>query len=201
MMKRILYIALLAVAALATAGCDDQEDMFTKQQEGIVRYLTSTRRLIAEEEVGNVIEDNPAFYTAYGRELYRHIPTYYNEGRDALVEVVPGSRITIDFDAFVFDNSEPSLSSCYWSNTAKTIGTLEASNPHAKLDWEVAPLALTVGETSMIEGLREALVGCREQDSVQIYMTYKKAYGKKLVGTVPKYSAVAWYIKILSVEQ
>ncbi len=200
-MKRLFGIAVFALAFLC--GCGDDEDVFTKQQTDIVRYLTSTRRLIPESEVENVIENNPAFYTEFGRSIYRYITTYYNTDREEWSEVEQGSTVDLLFDAYVFGSSEPSLREVYWSNVASTISALESQsvNPIAHLDWSTEPLTVTVGSTKMIKGLEQALVGCRDQDSVQIYMTYNMAYGKSLVGTVPKNSSVAWYIKILRVTK
>ncbi len=200
-MKKVWHIAFAAVAALLAVGCEDDVDFFTRQQDSIVRYLTSSRRLIAEEERGDVIEENPAFYTSFERMTYRHIPTYYDEGRDALPQVDMGKKLELTFDAFVFSGSEPQLSACYWSNSTKTIEALKtAGNDFADLEWSTEPLVVTLGETPLIAGLERGLVGCREKDSVQIYMTYKTAYGKELLGTVPKQSPVAWYVKILSVK-
>lgn len=200
-MKRLLGIAIFALAFLC--GCGDDEDVFTSQQTDILRYLTSTRRLIPETEIENVIEDNPAFYTEFGRSAYRYITTYYDADREEWSEVEPGSTVDLLFDAYVFGSSEPSLREVYWSNVGSTISALESQsvNPIARLDWSTEPLTVTVGATKMIKGLEQALVGCRDQDSVQIYMTYNMAYGKNLVGTVPKNSSVAWYIKILRVTK
>ena len=49
-MKRLIY-AVMVMGALLTSGCNKDEDMLTKQKDAIVRYLTSSRRLVAEEEV------------------------------------------------------------------------------------------------------------------------------------------------------
>ncbi len=202
-MKKVLGIAILAVVAPLFCGCDDKEYVFTSQQTAIVRYLTSTRRLIAEAEVGDVVEDNPAFYTEHGRSAYRHIPNYYTAGREELAEIEHGDKVAISFDAYIFSGSEPAVSSVYWSNNAATIDRLVAisGNLLAKPDWSTEPLEITIGKTKVIRGVEQALVGCREQDSVQIYMTYNMAYGDKLVGIVPKHSSVAWYIKILNVTK
>ena len=144
-----------------------------------------------------------AFYTEFGRSTYRYITTYYNTDREEWSEVEHGSTVDLLFDAYVFGSSEPSLREVYWSNVGSTISALESQsvNPIAHLDWSTEPLTVTVGSTKMIKGLEQALVGCRDQDSVQIYMTYNMAYGKSLVGTVPKNSSVAWYIKILRVTK
>ena len=71
----------------------------------------------------------------------------------------------------------------------------------SKLEWSIEPLKVTLGETDMIEGLELALEGCREKDSVQVYMTSNLAYGRKNLGSVPKNSMVAWYMKIEKVTK
>ena len=199
-MKRLFYIAL-CVAALLCVGCNEEEDIFTPQKEAIIRYLTSSRRMVAESEVGSVIEENPSFYTQFGQSVYRHIPTYYNSDREEWSEVEPGSTVSIAFNAYVFSGSEPNIDDVYWSNIPKTISEVESAsrNPYADLSWSEEPLTITLGQTRTIRGLEEALVGCHDQDSVQVYMTYNAAYGGAEVGIVPKNSSVAWYIKILSV--
>ena len=201
-MKKALCIAIASLGLFA-AGCNEGEDTLTTQQTAIVRYLTSTRRMVSLAEVGDVIEDNPPFYTEHGRSAYRHIANYYDAGRDNRTEVVPGSTVEIHFNAYVFNGSEPSLTSVYWSNIPATIRSLEAgyANPYDDLAWSTEPLVIKLGSTNVIKGLEESLVGCRDKDSVQIYMTYNLAYGKKLLGTVPKNSSVAWYIKILNVTK
>ena len=69
------------------------------------------------------------------------------------------------------------------------------------LDWSTEPLAIKLGSTEILEGLELALPGCREADSVQVYMSSNLAYGKKLIGVVPKNSMVAWYMKIEKVTK
>ena len=199
-MKR--FFGIMLPLAFLLSSCAESEDVYTTQQSTIVQYLTSTRRLISADEVGDVIEDNPAFYTVHGRSAYRYIPTYYDEGRDERAEVVWGSTVEIMFDAYVFSGSEPSTSNIYWSNIPETISDLgsDSVNPNAQLAWSTDPLVVKLGETKVIEGIEQALPGCRDQDSVQVYMTYNMAYGDRLVGTVPKKSSVAWYMKILSVN-
>lgn len=203
-MKQILGIAITALFALGTfGGCSDGEDIFTSQQTAIERYLTSTRGLVNETTIGDLIENNPAFYTQIGRSVYRHIPNYYDASRDTATAIERGDSVRLRFDAYVFSGSEPTISDVYWSNIATTINKLssEGGNSLAQLEWSTEPLAVKVGSTNMIGGLERGLIGCCAQDSVQIYMTYDMAYGKRLVGTVPKNSSVAWYIKILNVTK
>lgn len=199
-MKR--FLGIVFASAFILSSCAESEDVYTTQQSYIVQYLTSTRRLISSDEIDDVIEENPAFYTVHGQSAYRYIPTYYETGRDERAEVTWGSTVEIIFDAYVFSGSEPTSSNIYWSNIPETISDLESDsvNPYAQLAWSTDPLVIKLGETKVIEGLEQTLAGCRDRDSVQVYMTYNMAYGDRLIGTVPKKSSVAWYMKILSVN-
>ena len=199
-MKRLIYMTM-GVAALFLGGCNNDVDMLTSQKDAIVKYLTSSRRLIAQEEIGSVIEENPAFYTAFDQSVYRHITNYYAADRNEWAEVDEKSTIVINFNAYTFTGSEPNMQSIYWSNIPTTISSIEASNNHQydKLIWEDKPMTIQLGRGHTIKGLETALIGCRDQDSVQVYMTSNVAYGKQLIGSVPKNSSVAWYIKILNV--
>lgn len=202
-MKRLAYISFAVLAVVLLCGCKQESDTFDKQKSSIENYLKSFRKMIPEEEVGTVIEENPLFYNTFGRSAYRHITNYYATDRSQWSEVKKGSIVDIRFNAYIFSGSEPQLSSAYWSNIPATITAVEqaSKNQYADLIWSEEPLSFRVGDGKVIKGLDEALIGCRDQDSVQVYMTYTMAYGNGLVGTVPKFSAVAWYMKILSVSE
>ncbi len=195
--KRLLMI--LTLVLLLFVGCD-HEDLLLSERDKIEKYLTSSRGMVAEADLGSVIEDNPAFYSVFGRYAYRHIVNYYDAGRENLAEVKMGDELELRFNAYTFTGSEPSLSALYWSNVEEQILKLQQQSD-SKLEWSIEPLKVTLGETDMIEGLELALEGCREKDSVQVYMTSNLAYGRKNLGSVPKNSMVAWYMKIEKVTK
>ena len=195
-MKKILTILFLLIFA---AGCQ-QEDTLLSEREKIEKYLTSSRRMVIEEEVGNVIQENPPFYNVFGRYAYRHIVNYYDADRDSRAVVEWGDRVEIRFDAYTFTGSEPTIANLYWSNIHETILEV-AERSNYTLDWSEEPLAIDLGTTEIIEGLERTLPGCREADSVQVYISSNLAYGKKLIGVVPKNSMVAWYMKIEKVTK
>ena len=201
-MKRGLYCIILVMAALM-CGCTKDEDMLTKQKDSIVKYLTSTRRMVDEQEVSGVLQENPAFYTNFNNSSYRHIVNFYEPNRQEWVEVEPNSVIDIQFNAYTFTGSEPQVKDMYWSNIQASISAVEASNNHTydKLIRSTDPLTVRLGRGEVLSGLEAALVGCRDQDSVQVYITSNAAYGKHAIGSVAKNSSVAWYIKILSVSK
>ena len=192
------FLAILFLLPLLV-GCA-QEDTLLSERDKIEKYLTSSRRMVEKSEVGNVIEDNPAFYEIFGRYAYRHIVNYYDEGREDKPVVEWGDKVEIRFDAYTFTGSEPAISNLYWSNIHETIVDVGDKSNYT-LDWSEEPLTIVLGQTEILEGLELTLPGCHEADSVQVYMTSNLAYGKKLIGVVPKNSMVAWYMKIEKVTK
>ena len=190
-MKKFLII-LLALPILV--GCKEEDSLLT-QRDQIEKFLTSSRRMVAEQDLGNVIEENPAFYTVFSRYAYRHIVNYYDAEREDRPVVNWGDRLELRFNAYTFSGSEPSNSNIYWSNIAEIIDNLGDKSTDT-LDWSTEPLSVTLGSTAILEGLEHILPGCHEADSVQVFMTSNLAYGKNLTGVVPKNSMIAWYLKI-----
>jgi hypothetical protein len=195
-MKKFLTILFLLAFA---AGCD-KEDLLLSERDKIEKYLTSSRGMVIETEVGNVIQENPPFYNVFGRYAYRHIVNYYEEGREERPTVEWGDNLQIRFNAYTFSGSEPSTTAIYWSNVPEVIIQLGNKSSNT-LDWPTEPLTIKLGTTRILEGLEHTLPGCHEADSVQVYMTSNFAYGKELIGVVPKNSMVAWYMKIEKVTK
>ena len=195
-MKKFLTILFLLPLL---ASCSNEDTLLTERDK-IEKYLTSNRHMVAEENRGDVIQSEPAFFSTFGRFAYRHIVNYYEEGREDRPIVEWGDKLQIRFTAYTFTGSEPSTSAIYWSNDPEVIDQLGKKSGNT-LDWSSEPLHLTLGTTEIIEGLERVLPGCHEVDSVQVYMTSNLAYGKHLVGVVPKMSMLAWYIRIEKVTK
>ena len=192
------FFAILFLLPLLVS-CE-QEDTLLSERDKIEKYLTSSRHMVNKSEVGDVIEENPAFYEIFGRYAYRHIVNYYDEGREDKPAIAWGDKVEIRFDAYTFTGSEPNVSNLYWSNIHETIVEVGDKSNYT-LDWSEEPLTIVLGQTEILEGLELTLPGCHEADSVQVYMTSNLAYGKKLIGVVPKNSMVAWYMKIEKVTK
>jgi hypothetical protein len=176
-----------------------QEDILLSERDKIIKYLEG-RRIVAEEELADVIEEEPAFYQIFDRYAFRHIVNYYDADRETKPEVEWGDRLEIRFNAYTFTGSEPSSQSIYLSNVPEMIEQLGKKSGNTLL-WSSEPLNIELGKTAILSGLEHTLPGCREADSVQIYMTSNHAYGKQLIGNVPKNSMIAWYIKIEKVTK
>ena len=177
-------------------GCKSkEEEIILSERDKIEKFLTSTRRLIAEENLSNTLDENPRFYSTFGRYAYRHIVNYYDANRATKPVVNWGDKIEIRFNAYTFTGSEPSTSAIYWSNIPAIIEQLGKKSDNT-LDWSREPLQITLGTTQLLKGLELTLPGCHEADSVQVFMTSKLAYGDEIINVVPKNSMVAWYMKI-----
>lgn len=204
-MKLIRNIATITVVvmALITVGCNNDTDtVLTSQQTGIERYLTGSHqpRLIVEDEIGSSLDEHPQFYTRWGQNIYRYIATYYDEGREGRDEVRNGSTIEMIYTAYLFNNSAPTVNDMFATNDAESLQKLVDAGLDAEYEWTTEPMRVKIGSSKLLKGLETALKGCREGDSVEIYLTYEAAYGKHYIGEVPSKSAVVWFIDIVSVE-
>ena len=195
-MKKFLTILLLLPLLV---GCKEEDTLLT-ERDNIEKYLTSSRQMVAEENIGDVIEENPPFYNIFGRYAYRHIVNYYEAGREDKPIVEWGDLLHIRFKAYTFSGSEPATSAIYWSNVQEVITELGEKSDNT-LNWPTEPLTIRLGTTHILEGLERTLPGCHEADSVQVYMTSDLAYGKELIGVIPKNSMVAWYMRIEKVTK
>lgn len=195
-MKKLLTI-LLALPLLV--GCSN-EDTLLSERDKIEKFLTSSRRMVPEAELDNTIEEEPKFFSTFGRYAYRYIVNYYDAERENRPAVEWGDRLEIRFNAYTFSGSEPSNTAIYWSNVPEIISQL-GNKSTGTLDWSTEPLTVVLGKTEILDGLELTLPGCHEADSVQVFMTSSLAYGKRLVGNVPKNSMVAWYMKIEKVTK
>jgi FKBP-type peptidyl-prolyl cis-trans isomerase 2 len=65
--------------------------------------------------------------------------------------------------------------------------------------WKTDPVIVKLGDTNIIKGVEQSLLGCREGDRVEVYMTLETAYESEAVGIVPNNSSVVWIFTITSV--
>ena len=200
-MTRYKLTGLLA-ALLLLAGCSQEEETLPNQRNSIVSFLTSTHapQLISEEAVAESPDENPPFYTAKGNTVYRYISNYDDSGRASRAEVKSGSRVSITFRAYVFSMRNITDSDMpFFTNDPD----LEQALYEAGLTpgvWKFEPMELTLGQSGIIKGLELALLGCRQGDEVECYMTYNMAYGDTNFATIPRESAVAIFFTVNGVD-
>lgn len=202
-------------------SCSNEEDILPQQQEKIVSYLTSkhTPLLLSEQDAAQSLDNDPPYYSTFGNTTYRYIADIYNADRLTRPEVSEGCRLDLTFSLYDFTPyTTPKPAECIYSNDTTVINRLVESglNPRYWVEYDAngepirdefgqfVPIGQTllIGGGATISGLQEALVGCREQDEVELYMTYNQAYGEKLiVGLMTKECPVAFFCRINKVTK
>ena len=208
-MDRLFTCIFAAVVLLA--GCSDEEDILPTQKTKIISYLTGTHvpKLVAVEELEEGSE--LPYYTTAGNSVYVYIEDRNNPDRENRAEVRSTSKVTITFRAYVFNyanivTSGPSgtaLTLPFYSNDPELKDALENSESGPGLTpgaWSFEPLEIDMNRGGIIKGLYDALLGCREGDYVESYMTYNMAYGDINFSTIPTESPIAYFFTVNSVE-
>lgn len=198
-MKRLSAI-LLALPLVLCGACSEEEETLPQQRERIVSYLTATHSptLVDESEVDT--ESQQAFYTTSGNTVYRYIDNYYDPARPGRTEVTASSKVTITFRAYVFN----------FANITDSTFPFYSNDPLLKSAYEemgltsgarsFEPLQIDMRSGNIIKGLRLALLGCRQGDEVEAYMTYNMAYGDTNFSTIARESPLAWFFTVDAVE-
>lgn len=196
--KLRLMMAVFAAMCLALAvGCSDEDEQISSQRSDIVRFLTSTHvpRLVAEEDKESSLEAEPPFYEKLNQDLYRYVANYYDSNRSSRTMVDKGDQVSLTYTAYIFRGGMPRVDNVYISNDTAVISQLKQAGLNTEY-WSAEPLVVTLGESNIIKGVSQSLVGCRQGDQVEVYMTFEEAYEDKVVGIVPHKSAVAWFYTI-----
>ena len=197
-MKRLSAI-LLALPLVLCVACSEEEEALPRQRERIVSYLTSTHvpTLVSESEVD--AESQQAFYTTSGSTVYRYIANYYDPARPGRTEVTASSKVTITFRAYVFNFANITDSTFpFYSNDPLLRSAYEEMGLTSGA-WSFEPLRIDM-RGDIIKGLRLALLGCRQGDEVEAYMTYNMAYDDTNFSTIPRESPLAWFFTVDAVE-
>ena len=173
-MSKIRFHILLA-ALLVVTGCGEDDKVLPEQQQQFESFLSGSHqpRLVTEQEAMSSDEDLD-FYSTFGRWSYRYIYHYYDSERQTRPEAEIGDEVDLVFWAYLFENTK------YWS---------------------FEPRPVRVGGGSFVEGVELSLPGCREKDTVEVYMTYNMAYGDALINFIPEQSPIAVFYTIDSVRK
>ena len=215
-MNRFAILLPALAGALLAAGCAEEEDVLGRQKTAVVSCLERTHqpRLIPEEDYEP--ESRAAVYATLDNAVYRYIDvdTYYDPDRGNWPEVTEESWVTLTFTAYLFTNTvirglpdggltESNIASVtqpFYTNdpSFESYFQLVGLTPGA---WDFGPLTVDMRNPGIIKGLRLALLGCREGDRAEAYMTYNMAYGDKtFVYFIPRQSPIAVFFSVDKVE-
>lgn len=199
-MKRLLVILLVALPVLF-GGCSQEEDTLSGQREKLVSYLERSHSPALVIDTSLEEGSQLPYYTVSGNTVYRYIKNAYDPDRGNKPEVGANSVVTITFRAYVFDYANITDTTFpFWSNDP----LLESAYEKLGLTvgqggWTFEPLRVEM-RGDILKGLRLALLGCRQGDDVEAYMTFNMAYGDAYFSTIPRESPVAWFFTVDAVE-
>lgn len=192
------WLVVVMTTALFISCSNETDTKLTTQQNSIEKYLQNTHqpRLIPESKISESLDENPEYYTQWGLDIFRYITTMYVEGRDNQPIISKGDKIEIIYAAYIFSNNKPSINDLFATNDSALIEELKKEGLNTSYEWSDEPIEVKVGGDDILPSLSTALVDCHEGDTVEIYLTYKQAYGKHYLGSVPSYSPQLWVITI-----
>lgn len=197
-MKKLL--AILIAFPLLLCACSDDEDTLPKQRDNIASFLKNVHKpsLVPESqaEPGSV-----NFYSTFGNTVFRYIPGIDNPDRENRTEVTRRSTVAITFRMYVLNTSSaiPDTRLPDFSNDPD----YRRRYVEAGLDvshWNFTPFVIDMAHDDILKGLYLALLGCRQGDAVEAYMTYNMAYGDAYFSIIPKESPVYIHFTVDDVE-
>ncbi len=202
-MNRVWSLLLIVAFSAILCGCSATEDDNLDQRDDIISYLESSHspKLISQSEVASSLDDEPAFYTTTGLTTFRYIEDFYNVERESKTTIKKGSKIEITMSLYDFtDMTTPSTSTILFSNDPDQIENLKLLSEWFTGEWSTDPMALTVGAGSLFGGVETLLVGCKEGDVLEFYMTFNETYGTSLIGVATEQAPLALFCEILTVN-
>lgn len=215
-MKKFFISLFVLVWGASAAGCAEEEDLFGRQKTAFVSFLERTHqpRLIPVEDYEE--GSRAALYQTLGDAVYRYIDIddYYDPERETRPEVTADSHVALTFRSYLFSNAaiqglpDGGLTESNFSRVTPPFYTNDpAYEPYLRMAgltpgaWNFEPLDVDMRRSGIIKGLYLALLGCREGDRVEAYMTYNMAYGDKTyMYFIPKQSPVAVFFSVDKVE-
>ena len=188
---------ILLVSLLVITGCADEDKVLPEQQRQFESFLTGSHqpRLVTEQEAMDS-QEQLDFYSTFGRWTYRYIYHYYDQERQTRPEVVIGDEVDLTFWVYVFENSAITKNTMpIFTNDGNWEEKLQKEGLNTKY-WSFEPRSVRVGAGSFVQGVDVTLPGCREKDTVEVYMTYTMAYDDALINIIPEQSPIAIFYTI-----
>ncbi len=200
-MRILSNILLLLGIALGTIGCNDTAEENLEQRDDIITYLTTSHSPTLIAWGTTSLDDEPKYYFTSGVATFMYISTYYDAERDTKTEIQKGSNITITFTLYDFESiTTPTITEVLYSNDGDIITKLVDDYGLNPQYWSSEPLSIKVGDGALFAGVESLMVGCREGDELEFYMTLDEAYGSDVIGLSTLEAPVAFFCEILTVN-
>lgn len=187
-MRIIRPLAIAGIITVLFTACGGSDsNAVSDQREAIIKFLETND--LEYEKTQNV---------------FRH---FGQRGEEQANTIKQGDRVEFYFELYPSRYSRASGSAnplapipttALYSNKAFIIDTLSKKGLDASF-WPDEIYNATVGSGDLIKGLNRGLEGCREGDSVLLFITSDLAYGKKPVVNLEENTAILYIVNIETV--
>ena len=183
MNRFISYIAAFAALMLGTSCVKEKlEQTYTNQESKIDSYIESKR------------------YT--NTEKTESLRVVYNGGSTRLVktegvgeELKAHGTLAIYYAGYVFTNGK-NANSLFITNHEETAKSAGWNLTDEKFEL----LQLNMGETELVEGLRQGLMGVKSGENCEILFSGKYGFGNTIIGIIPANSALLYELWVEAVS-
>ena len=188
MLQRKGYIALITAATMASCNAADDK-LIPDQQTAIVNFLTG--KGFEYDRAGGV---------------YRHIANADREGYNDADSIVVGDEVTFDFDAYTFSSGPGTMFYTSKPESISKMGLPFGSTDNGDVDaqaggWQLSPRRIRLGSDPLMGSIAVAMPGCRQGDSVALFITSDLAYNRKPMGPIPKDTPLVYVLNIRNVTK
>lgn len=104
------------------------------------------------------------------------------------------SSAVIDFAVYAFSSGSSGKGELYYTNRKDLID--EESLTDLEHYWPFEPQEISLSDSRLVKGVRLGLDGCRQGDSVQLFLVSRLGYGNKPLGLVPANTPLVWDIVV-----
>ncbi len=179
-MRKLRIWTFLLTATLACSSCikEKLEETYNKQEDQIDKYITSS------------LNRNETYTVTYNEGSSR-LTTLAGEGP----ELSPKGSVSFYYAGYTFSGSI-NASGLFGTNHQ---ATAESSNWNLT-DPDYSLMEINMGESDLLEGVRNGLIGVRAGEECEILFSGKYGFGNSTFGIIPAKSALAFKIWVVGVS-
>lgn len=144
------------------------------------------------ENIERFLESNNMDYTVQ-RGVYRHIGNSRREDYFSSPRVEPGNEVHFYVAGYRFERSR--MEPAFFSNKDFIIEELKEAGL-SDVYWQRDIMVARLGKSDLVKGIERGLPGCRQGDSVRMFMPSDLAFGENYISTLPLNSAVEYVLWI-----
>lgn len=179
-MKITIKTAVIIFACMVSSSCmkEKLEETYNKQEASIDKYISSA------------LNSNETYTVTYTNGASR-LTKVAGEGE----KLKTGGSVSFYYAGYTF-NGSISSSGLFVTNHQATA----ESEKFILTDADYSLYEITLGETELIEGLHNGLIGVQAGEECEILFSGKYAFGNTTFGIIPANSALAFKIWVIGVS-